>query len=205
MRRLSEADRERIDAAIRRAESETSTEIVVLLLPRSASYRFYRLFGAFGWTLAMQLVLARAFEAHPFWLVLVAPPIAAVTYAIFSVPSLTRLLVPRAYAARRVEERAFQEFAQRGIHNTRDRTGMLILISELEHRVVILGDSAIHKQVGKAGWDAHVAHIIRAIRRGDLATGVVEVVEQLGVVHAKHLPPRPDDTNELPNVIVGDK
>ncbi len=57
---------------------------------------------------------------------------------------------------------------------------MLILISELEHRVMILGDLAIHEHVGDEGWEAHVAHIVQAIKRGELATGVVEVVEQLG-------------------------
>jgi len=103
-----------------------------------------------------------------------------------------------------VEERAFALFTERGMHRTRDRTGMLILISELEHRVVILGDVGIHEHVGDAGWQAHVDHIVQSIKRGQTAQGVVEVIERLEAAHAEHLPPRPDDTNELPNLIVGD-
>jgi putative membrane protein len=201
---LSKADRERIEAAVERAEAETSTEIVVAIVRRSSGYRFHRLLGAFAWTLAAQLLLARWLEAHVFWLVLGAVPVAAAAYAVFALPALTRLVVPKAYADRKVEERAFQLFAERGLHQTRDRTGMLILISELEHRVMILGDLAIHEHVGDEGWEAHVAHVVQAIKRGELATGVVEVVERLGAVHAQHLPRRPDDSNELPNVIVGD-
>jgi putative membrane protein len=204
MSQLSKADRERIEEAVQRAEAESSTELVVALMARSSGYRFHRLLGAFAWTLATQLLLARWLEAHVFWLVLGALPVAVGAYALLSLPVLTRLLVPKAYADRKVEERAFQLFAERGLHQTRDRTGMLLLISELEHRVMILGDSAIHEQVGDEGWEVHVAHIVQAIKRGELATGVVEVIERLGAVHAQHLPRRPDDSNELPDVIVGD-
>ncbi len=70
MTQLSKADRERIEAAVQRAEAETSTEIVVAIVARSSSYRFHRLLGAFAWTLAAQLLLARSLEAHTFWLVL---------------------------------------------------------------------------------------------------------------------------------------
>jgi putative membrane protein len=204
MTQLSKADREQIEAAVQRAEAETSTELVVAVIAKSSDYRFHRLLGAFAWTLATQLLVARWLEAHVFWLVLGALPVAWVAYALFGLPVFGRLMVPKAYADRKVEERAFQLFAERGLHQTRDRTGMLILISELEHRVLILGDVAIHEHVGDEGWEAHVAHIVQAIKRGELVRGVVEVVERLGAVHAQHLPRRPDDSNELPDVIVGD-
>ncbi len=204
MTQLSKADREQIEAAVQRAEAETSTELVVAVIGRSSDYRFHRLLGAFAWTLAAQLLAARWLEAHVFWLVLGAIPVALGAYALFGLPVFARLLVPKAYADRKVEERAFQLFAERGLHQTRDRTGMLILISELEHRVMILGDVAIHEHVGDEGWEAHVAHIVQAIKRGELVRGVVEVVDRLGAVHAQHLPPRPDDSNELPDVIFGD-
>jgi putative membrane protein len=201
---LSKTEREQIEEAVRRAEAESSTEFVVAVVEKSSGYRFHRLLGAFAWTLAAQLLVARWLEAHPFWLVLGAVPVAAAAYALLGLPPLLRLLLPKGYAERKVEEQAFRLFAERGLHQTRDRTGMLILISKLEHRVTILGDAGIHEHVGDEGWDAHVAHIVQAIKRGELARGVVEVIERLGALHAEHLPPRPDDTNELPDVIVGD-
>jgi putative membrane protein len=79
---------------------------------------------------------------------------------------------------------------------------MLILVSELERRVVILGDRGIHERVGDAGWQEHVDHVIDAIHRGELARGLLDVIERLGATHAAANPVRGDDTNELPDELV---
>jgi putative membrane protein len=113
-------------------------------------------------------------------------------------------LIPKASSHEAVERRAFELFSARGLHGTRDRTGMLILVSELEHRVVILGDRAIHERVGSAGWQTHVDHIVAAIRRGEAVTGILEVIERLDRAHAELLPAAAGDTNELPDDIVRD-
>ena len=76
---------------------------------------------------------------------------------------------------------------------------MLILVSELERRVVILGDRGIHERVGDAGWREHVDHVVEAIHDGDLARGLLDVIERLGAAHAAANPVRNDDTNELPD------
>ena len=79
---------------------------------------------------------------------------------------------------------------------------MLILISELEHRVVILGDSGIHEQVGNDGWQEHVRAIVAAIKKGRLADGLIDVIGRLAKLHAEHLPVSAEDQNELPNTVL---
>jgi putative membrane protein len=95
-----------------------------------------------------------------------------------------------------------QMFAQRGVHNTREHTGLLIFISELEHQVVILGDRGIDAHLGAKGYADFVAKITAGIRANTLATNLVEVIDACGKLLAKHYPKRADDKNELPDAVV---
>jgi putative membrane protein len=200
---LSDADGRRIEEAVRALEKKSSTELVVAVVPRSADYWQVRLTVAVAWSLAAALALVYFRpELDPSWVLLLEVPVGFATFLLFGHGPLARLLIPKAASREAVERRAFELFSSRGLHATRDRTGMLILVSELEHRVVILGDRAIHERVGNAGWQAHVDHIVAAIHRGDAVTGILDVLDRLDHAHAELLPIAAGDTNELPDDIV---
>jgi putative membrane protein len=200
---FSEADCRRIEEAVGALEKKSATELVVAIVPRSTDYWQARLVVAIAWSLAAAHAVLQ-FRPHiaPFVAILLEVPIGVATFVLFGRGALARLLIPRGAASASVERRALELFAARGLTRTRDRTGMLILVSELERRVVILGDRGIHERVGDAGWRDHVDHVIAAIRRGEATRGLLEVIERLGAVHAALNPRRPDDTNELPDEIV---
>jgi putative membrane protein len=200
---LSEADYQRIEEAVRELETKSATELVVAVVPRSADYWQMRLVVAVAWSLAAaHAVLQFRPDVPAFVAVLLQVPVGIATFLLFGRGALARLLLPRGAATEAVERRALELFASRGLTRTRDRTGMLILVSELEHRVVILGDRGIHERVGDSGWKEHVDHVLDAIRRGEAARGLLEVIARLGAAHAELVPPRADDTNELPNDVV---
>ena len=200
---FTEEDRKRIEALIAEVERKSATELVVAILPRSGDYRLPRVLAAVAWALAAGIAGVTFWtEQSPFVALLLQIPVGVAAYLLFGIAPLWRRLIPPDHAAAEVERRAFALFAERGLYRTRDQTGMLILISELEHRVVILGDRAIHERVGSSGWEAYVDRIVRAIRHGQAASGVLEVIRELGQVHAELLPVQPGDTNELSNEIV---
>ncbi|HKU40233.1 MAG TPA: hypothetical protein VJR89_18865, partial [Polyangiales bacterium] len=122
------------------------------------------------------------------WLALNAPP-------------LLRPLLPATRAELRVAQRARLEFLDNRVYDTRDRTGVLIFLSELEHQVVILGDAGIYERLKAEGFAAYVERVIAAIRAGRAADGVCEVIADLGKQLAQQFPPRADDQNELPNAV----
>ena len=62
-----------------------------------------------------------------------------------------------------------QMFIEQGIHNTRDQSGLLVMLSELEHQVVILGDAGIHQKVGDAGWEGYIERIVTGLKGGRAA------------------------------------
>jgi putative membrane protein len=112
-----------------------------------------------------------------------------------------RLLAPKERLRLSTERCARELFFEHRLFATREHTGVLILVSALEHRVVILGDSGIDQYVQASGWTVHVQRIAQAIRDGRAAEGVCEVTRAIGEVLAQHLPKRADDIDELSNQV----
>jgi putative membrane protein len=191
----------RIERAIADAEQRTRGELVVLEVGRAETYRDLRLLYAGG------LALAGAAIAHLvdpelsvtllLWLQL---GLGVLIHGLLGYGPLLRPLLPAARATQAAEQRAQLELVEHGVLSTRERTGVLILLCALEHRVVILGDQGIHALV-REGWQAHVDRIVKGIREGRAADGVCEVVAALGAVLAAELPPREDNPDELPNAV----
>jgi uncharacterized membrane protein len=107
--------------------------------------------------------------------------------------------------SRRLAERAFQRL---GLQATRDRNGVLLLIAPARRQVVVLGDEAIHAQVGDAFWSEIAARVGTRFRDRRFTQGVVEAVDAIGEALARHFPAGAEaggNPNELPDTIdVGD-
>jgi putative membrane protein len=78
----------------------------------------------------------------------------------------------------------------------------LLLISALEHRVVILGDSGIHAMLGDQGFQEYVKHLVGRLRERQAAKGIFETLERLEELLAHRVPGRADDTNELSDAVI---
>ena len=111
----------------------------------------------------------------------------------------------RVHVTRRVpedlEERALRRFHLLGMTKTAERNGVLIYIAPRAKQFRILGDVAIHEKCGDDFWKEVAAVMEEAFRRGELTEGVVQGVERVGVVLARHFPRGAEDRNELPNTI----
>lgn len=198
---LRDTDLKQIEARIAEAEATTAAEFVVLTVSRSDSYLDVRaLFAAFI-ALASAMLVHVSVPSLPFswlsWVQLVAFLIAVLGSAS---PLVLRRIVPRARLEQSVLARAEREFLEHGIFETRARTGVLILLSDAEHRVVILGDRGIHERVQIDGWEKHVAHVTTAIARGRAADGICDVIGELGALLAKAWPAT-DARNELDDTV----
>jgi putative membrane protein len=192
----------RIESTIRGVEQNTAGEIVVVSVPRSDAYHEVRL--AYGIACALggaAVVHALAPELAIGALLWIEAALVVVAWLAFDMPPVLRLLVPGGRAEFAVARRARLEFLERRVYDTRDHTGVLILISELEHRVTILGDAGIYAELKAEGFQAYVDRIVAAIRDRRAADGVCEVITDLGGRLSKHLPRRADDQNELPDAV----
>jgi putative membrane protein len=200
---LNEVDQSRIEAAIATLEQRTQAEVVVAVVGRSTHAWIQRAIVGFGVALFAGLAFLEVLPHLDPRLSLFVELVAGfAVFALFGLAPLERLLVAPPLARRQVEERAFALFARRGLYRTRSHTGVLLLISELERQVVILGDEAIHGRLGQAGWQEHVDHLVAAIRRGEATRGILEVLEKLGGVLAEIAPPEEQNDDELPNTVI---
>ncbi len=107
-------------------------------------------------------------------------------------------LIPNAIEQQRVDERAALAFLSEEVFRTRERTGILILVSLLAHRVAVLGDAGINARVEKKEWDDVVKLVVDGMKRGTPADGLVNAIARCGSILEQHgVEIRSDDTNEL--------
>ncbi|RYZ05069.1 MAG: hypothetical protein EOO73_20900 [Myxococcales bacterium] len=200
---LSEADARQVEAAVARVEAQSAAEVVVAVLPQSHEYWQPRALASLAWALAAGFAFLH-FEPwrDPALSLVVEVLVGGFTYALLGVPALKRLLLRGDAATAAVRARAFQLFAERGLYATSGRTALLIFVSELEHRVVLLGDHGIHAELGQTGWDNEVALLVRHIREGKLREGLLAVLADLAPHLARVAPRAVDDVNELPDGVV---
>lgn len=200
---LSEADAREVEAAVADVERRTAAEVVVAVLPQSQSYWQGRVLAAVAWALAAGFGFLH-FEPwrDPVLSLLVEIVVGGGVYWLAGHPALLRRMVPRQMADQAVRARAFQLFAERGLHGTSGRTALLIFVSELEHRVVLLGDQTIHAELGQTGWDEQVQLLLKHIRAGQARAGLLAVLEQLAPHLEAVAPRRENDVNELPDAVL---
>jgi uncharacterized membrane protein len=103
---------------------------------------------------------------------------------------------------RALRRRAVREFAKLGIQNTRDRTGVLIMVSLEERMVQILAGTGINSIVPENTWPSMVQCITEGIKAGNPAQGILKAVADIGKMLSENFPVKPDDMNELSNAVV---
>lgn len=203
---FSPEDLTRIREAVQEAEAKTSGEIVPYIVEQSDFYEeaVWRCMGFFTF-----FALASLFFLHHFsdlWfpvgvrqlslITMAAGGIGAVATLFF--PTLRRFFAGDTLLERRVRARALEAFVSEEVFNTRDRTGILIFISLLEHRVIVLGDSGINAKVDPREWDHIVELIVSGIKRGAAVDGLVQAISECGRLLERHgVMRRPDDRDEL--------
>lgn len=100
-----------------------------------------------------------------------------------------------------LKEFALAEFQQLGMTETRDRTGILLLIILKERKFQILADEGIDAKVDQATWDRLAEQLSAQFKKENYLAGVIDCVSQMGKILAQYFPIKADDTNELSNEV----
>lgn len=98
-----------------------------------------------------------------------------------------------------VRARATQLFAQLGVWDTEDNSGILIYVQLVDRRVEILADRGIAKCVPQAQWDALCRGMEEAFRLKAHRRGALEAIARAGDLLMRHFPARGENPNELPD------
>ena len=191
----------RVGEAVASIERGTSAEVVVVVVRRSAAHTEFPLTaGLIALATALTAVMFAEAELGDY-LVYVAP--LASFLAVFLLVRLVRPLLRLLLGARRrhrvTEILGRATFQKAGLHRTRDATAVLVFLSLLEGDCALIRDHGVVLAAGEDEWSALEARFARALAARKPDDAVLEVLGELGKVLTERLPPRPDDTDELPS------
>ncbi|HEX3001670.1 MAG TPA: hypothetical protein VHN82_04795 [Methanoregula sp.] len=215
---FSKAEKEQIKRSVAAAETHTSGEIAVMLVDESDRYREAQVAGALAVaglvstiiSLVLDHIAASSWSFVPdphytsiwFWIPATAVLLVPAWYLFEVFPHLKLALVGRKRVELAVRQRSLLSFYQKGLHRTRNRTGILIFISLLERKVRIMGDRGIHVRIGQEFWNARAGELVRGVREGRALEVLTEVINKCGVELANHFPCGPDNPDEVPDDVI---
>jgi putative membrane protein len=187
-----------VSAAIRKAEAQTSGQIVCVLARSSSEYGYIPIL----WASVLALVMPWPLIHFTPWSVqrifLLQLVVFLVVGVVLALAPLRFALVPRAVRRARAHRAALEQFVVRGITRTKNRTGVLIFVSLAERYARIIADEGIAAKVHGSEWQAAIDALTAHMRDGRVVEGFIAAVERCGAVLAAHAPPV-GSAHELPD------
>lgn len=95
--------------------------------------------------------------------------------------------------------RAREVFAQLGVWDTEENSGVLIYVELIDRRIEIVADRGIAKRVTQAEWDTVCKGMQRAFKENRYEAGALEAVGAVTEILARHFPAGDKNPNELPD------
>ncbi len=228
---FSTEEKKDIADSIKKAETNTSGEIVIMVMDSSDSYRETETLGAFilAGFFSLMLETGKAYlmalkaadwgyslsgfsaqflsEAAANATVWTYIPMVFVLYFPFrflisKFPEIKILFLSGKRIEETVRERAVMAFYEKQLYKTRDETGILIFISLLEHRVWILGDRGINTKIAPDFWEKITAELSIGIGKKEYGKSVCRAIDKCGEELSLHFPVKSDDKDELANEVI---
>jgi len=212
---LTQAQKTALREQIQQAEAGTTGEIVTVIANQSDGYRYipmlwaalislsvpglyflYQYFADSGWSYPGEssLALAQLYQIQ----VLVFLGLGS----LFQFSKLRFWLIPGSVKLQRARRHAHEQFFIQNLHLTEHNTGVLIFVSVAEHYVEIIVDKAVADVVDNSLWHDTVNDFVQHVRKGDIAQGFSQTVEQCKTVLCEHFPAEHGRPDELPNHLI---
>lgn len=209
---LTADERERIRLAVHAAEQHTNAEIVPMIVSRSGLYRdAQHRVGIILALAALTILLTTEIFWLPWgwhasnaaWLVLATILAYGAGAWLGSLVRIIRLFTSTDRMHQKVRLRAERAFAQHAVSQTRERTGVLLMVSLLEHQIYVLPDQPLFQRVPVERWSLVVEAAVGRLKAGDIVGGLCQSIQTCGVLLAEVCPGRPgDNPDELSNELV---
>lgn len=208
---LSGEDRDRIQAAVKSAETRTSGEIVACLMSQSDRYGVAYLRAAVLCASIAALSILVVQRVNDGWsLGWLYGPEAIVALAVLTGllgaaaaevwPAFRRAMTGRARLRRMTRLQAYRTFVDESVFATENRTGILLFVSEFERRVEVLADAGINEVVAPEAWHEVVDLLVSRLREGRVVEGFEHAIRRFGaILREQGLEVKPRDPDELPN------
>jgi putative membrane protein len=198
---ISAEERERIAAAIRAAEANTSGEIVCVLAETSVTATALPVFlGAVGAFILPWLLVW--LTALPVYRILSLQIVAFVVLTgLLCWPPIRVALMLRRTRRAVAHRAAMDQFRIRGLASKNGRNGVLIFVSLAERYARIITGDGISDRVPQSHWQAAIDALVAHMRDGRIGDGFVAAIELCGSELARNCPRTETSHNDLPDRI----
>jgi putative membrane protein len=210
--KLTAEEQERVESAVQRAERQTNAEIVPMIVARSGLYRDAQHRAGLALALSVLAVLLTLETlwlpwgwnaSNAAWLVLATVLAYIMGTRLGTLGPMIRLFTSTERMQHKVRLRAERGFVQHAVSRTRERTGVLIMLSILEHQIYVLPDRTLAGQIPMERWSLIVQAAVERLKNQDIVGGLCEGIEQCGRLLAEACPLRSgDNPDELPNRLI---
>ena len=199
---LTPQQQQQVADAVTRAEQRTDAEIVTVLAPRADDYSYIPLL----WASLIALVVPALVHfliggLQIYGLLMLQWACFVFLSLIFRLPAITTRLIPPRIRHWRASNLARRQFLEQKLHHTRDRTGVLIFVSEAERYVEILVDEGISQHLDDSDWGSIVSDFTRRVALGHTAEGFIACIDACAELLERHVP-KTHPRNQLPNRLV---
>ena len=197
-------EQERIRQAVVAAEKHTSGQIVPMIVGASNHYAEVEIGGLIA---GLIIGTTAAFLFGYSWGIAemeIAWPLigAGLGFVLCIIPAIKRRLIPKRRIDEAVHLRSLAAFTAHGLHYTKAHTGILILASLFERRVVVLADRGIDEKVNPGTWDEVVQIVTAGLKSGNGCAAFCAAIERCGDILATHFPRKPGDRDELKDKLI---
>jgi uncharacterized membrane protein len=94
------------------------------------------------------------------------------------------------------------KFYQLGMQATQERNGVLIFVLPRARKFAVIGDEGVHQKCGDQFWQQLVERMRAHFQSENFTDALVEAIEEVGTLLARHFPKTGAARNELPDDIV---
>ena len=209
---LSDHDRGRLNALIAETEKKTKTQIVLAVIQRSDSYaelpwKAFALGASIAGLLFFVLNLP-IYEWYPRVTVLVAVAstlVCSILFALLTViiPPFARQFLTADRTEVEVQQYAESLFLSRELFSTKKRTGILLMVSLFERKVVILPDKGLADQLKENDTQSVITSMIPFLKQKEIRRAFEAGLDQLSRILTTVGPSA--DENELPDELIEEK
>jgi putative membrane protein len=201
--KISENEKQLVKKAIEKAEGNTSGEILPVILKSSDMYPAAHFRGALLLS-AISSFLTYLFIDFDDPIVLIWAQIVGllVGYLLAFIPAIKRILITQREVDEEVYQKALEVFFEHNVSQTVDRTGILILVSTLEHKIEVLADCGINSKVDENYWNDIVKKLIIDIKNKQFIPGICKAIEDCGKKLEENFPRKENDTNEIKDELI---
>ena len=102
----------------------------------------------------------------------------------------------------KVYEIARDRFAELGMTETEDRSGVLLFIAGADRLFAVVGAEGIDARVLRDGWLTVAKKMGENFRKGRFQEGFSAAISHLAELFKEHYPIRPGDKNEISNAVI---